>query len=140
MKEKNRSDERKRRLEGTLRAPVGAERSIRSAAEDRAMGNYSPEAEDVVLSETMDEVKEPSMYRVLIHNDDYTSMEFVVDILQFVFNKSMEQATLIMLKVHNEGIGLCGVYTYEVAETKVGTVETLASGNGFPLKCSMERD
>ena len=104
------------------------------------MGNYSPEADDVVLSETMDEVKEPSMYRVLIHNDDYTSMEFVVDILQFVFNKSMEQATLIMLKVHNEGIGLCGVYTYEVAETKVGTVETLSRGNGFPLKCTMERD
>ena len=104
------------------------------------MGNYSPEAEGGVLSETMDEVKEPSMYRVLLHNDDYTSMEFVVDILQFVFNKSMEQATLIMLKVHNEGIGLCGVYTYEVAETKVGTVETLASENGFPLKCTMERD
>ena len=104
------------------------------------MGNYSPEAEGGVLSETMDEVKEPSMYRVLIHNDDYTSMEFVVDILQFVFNKSMEQATLIMLKVHNEGIGFCGVYTYEVAETKVGTVETLARENGFPLKCTMERD
>jgi len=104
------------------------------------MGNYSPEIDDSVLSETMDEVKEPSMYRVLLHNDDYTSMEFVVDILEFVFNKSTEQATLIMLKVHNEGIGLCGVYTYEVAETKVGAVETLASGNGFPLKCTMEKD
>jgi len=104
------------------------------------MGNYSPEAEDAVRSETLEDVREPSMYRVLLHNDDYTSMEFVVDILQFVFNKSMEQATLIMLKVHNEGIGLCGVYTYEVAETKVGAVETLARENGFPLKCSMERD
>ncbi len=104
------------------------------------MGNYSPEAEDAVRSETLEDVREPSMYRVLLHNDDYTSMEFVVEILQFVFNKSVEAATLIMLKVHNEGIGLCGIYTCEIAETKVGTVETLSRENGFPLKCSMERD
>ncbi len=123
-----------------LRAHVGVERSIRSVAEDRGMGNYSPEADDVVRSETLDDVREPSMYRVLLHNDDYTSMEFVVEILQFVFNKSAEEATLIMLKVHNEGIGLCGVYTYEIAETKVDTVQVLAREREFPLKCTMERD
>ncbi|OEU69429.1 MAG: ATP-dependent Clp protease adaptor ClpS [Desulfuromonadales bacterium C00003093] len=104
------------------------------------MGDYSAETDDSVLSETLDEVREPSMYRVLIHNDDYTTMEFVVEILVSVFNKPVEDAINIMLKVHREGIGLCGVYTYEVAETKVGTVETMARENGFPLKCSMERD
>ncbi len=104
------------------------------------MGDYRPEADESVLSETLDEIKEPFMYRVLIHNDDYTSMEFVVEILVSVFNKLVEDAINIMLKVHREGIGFCGVYTYEVAETKVGTVETLARENGFPLKCSMERE
>lgn len=104
------------------------------------MGNYSPEADDAVRSETLDDVREPSMYRVLLHNDDYTSMEFVVEILQFVFNKSAKEATLIMLKVHNEGIGLCGVYTYEIAETKVDTVQVLTREREFPLKCTMERD
>ena len=106
----------------------------------KAMGKCSPETDDSVFSETLDEVKEPSMYRVLIHNDDYTSMEFVVEILVSVFNKSLEDAINIMLKVHRQEIGLCGVYIYDVAETKVGTVETLARGNGFPLKCSMERE
>ncbi len=104
------------------------------------MGNYSPEADDAVRSEALDDVREPSMYRVLLHNDDYTSMEFVVDILQFVFNKSAKEAILIMLKVHNEGIGLCGVYTYEIAETKVDTVQVLTREREFPLKCTMERD
>ncbi|MBW2569514.1 MAG: ATP-dependent Clp protease adapter ClpS [Deltaproteobacteria bacterium] len=104
------------------------------------MGKCSSETDDSVFSETLDEIKEPSMYRVLIHNDDYTSMEFVVEILVSVFNKSLEEAIRIMLKVHREGIGFCGVYIYDVAETKVRTVETRARGNGFPLKCSMERD
>lgn len=104
------------------------------------MGNYSPEADDAVRSETLEDVREPSMYRVLLHNDDYTSMEFVVEILQFVFNKSAEEATLIMLQVHNEGIGVCGVYTYEIAETKVDTVQVLTREREFPLKCTMERD
>jgi len=85
-------------------------------------------------------VKKPSMYRVLLHNDDYTTMEFVVDILMHIFHKTFEDATRIMLNVHEKGIGLCGVYTYEVAETKVDTVHNLARDYGFPLKCSMEKD
>lgn len=80
------------------------------------------------------------MYRVLLHNDDYTTMEFVVDILTHVFHKTIEGASRIMLNVHERGIGICGVYTYEVAETKVDTVHNLARDHGFPLKCSMEKD
>jgi len=80
------------------------------------------------------------MYRVLLHNDNYTTMEFVVNVLIYVFHKSMETATRIMLNVHRRGVGVCGVYTYEVAETKVELVEKMARENGFPLKCSMERE
>ena len=80
------------------------------------------------------------MYRVLLHNDDYTTMEFVVEILVHIFHKTIEDATRIMLNVHEKGIGVCGVYTYEVAETKVDTVHSIARDHGFPLKCSMEKD
>lgn len=84
-------------------------------------------------------VQEPPFYRVLLHNDDYTSMEFVIEILMVVFNRSMDDATRIMLNVHRNGIGICGTYPYEIAETKVGIVEVLARTNDFPLKCSMEK-
>ncbi len=79
------------------------------------------------------------MYKVLLHNDNYTTMEFVVQILMLVFRKSVEQATQIMLNVHRQGIGMCGVYPYEIAETKVTTVTRLARENGHPLKCTMEK-
>ena len=85
-----------------------------------------------------DDVREPDMYTVLLHNDDYTSMEFVVEVLMAVFSKKYQEATRIMLDVHRKGVGVCGVYTYEVAETKVETVHALAAENGFPLRCSME--
>ncbi len=98
------------------------------------------DTQETILSETEEDIREPSMYRVLLHNDDYTTMEFVVEILMFVFNKSVEDATRIMLNVHRQGIGICGVYTYEVAETKVETVTNLARERGFPLKCTMEED
>ena len=80
------------------------------------------------------------MYRVLLHNDDYTTMEFVVEILVHIFHKSVADATRVMLNVHEKGMGVCGVYTFEVAETKVETVHSIARDNGFPLKCSMEKD
>jgi len=83
-------------------------------------------------------VHEPPLYRVLLHNDDYTTMEFVIEILMAIFNRSMEDATHIMLNVHRNGIGICGTYPYEIAETKVDIVEALARKNDFPLKCSME--
>lgn len=86
------------------------------------------------------EVKEPSRYKVLLHNDDYTTMDFVVEILTKVFHKSEAEATRIMLAVHHEGVGVCGLYTAEVAETKVDMVHRLARGAGFPLKCTMEKE
>lgn len=80
------------------------------------------------------------MYRVLILNDDYTPMEFVVFVLEQFFNKSREQATRIMLHVHQKGVGVCGVYTFEVAETKVAQVMDLARRNEHPLQCTMEKE
>jgi ATP-dependent Clp protease adaptor protein ClpS len=90
-----------------------------------------------VLSE---ELQEPRKFRVLLHNDDYTTMEFVVHVLKAVFNKSDADATQIMLSVHKNGTGLCGVYTAEMAETKVVAVRQLARENGYPLKCTMEEE
>jgi ATP-dependent Clp protease adaptor protein ClpS len=80
------------------------------------------------------------MYKVLLHNDDYTTREFVVMILQAVFNKSETEATQIMLHVHHNGIGVAGVYPYEIAETKVEKVTALARRYEFPLRCSLEPD
>ena len=83
-------------------------------------------------------VKKPRLYKVLLHNDDYTTMEFVVYVLQKHFGKTMAQAQGIMLKVHNEGVGICGVFTYEVAESKVAKVSQDAKESGHPLRCSVE--
>lgn len=85
-------------------------------------------------------VKPPSLYRVLLHNDDYTTMEFVVEVLRHVFRKTFEEATMIMLNVHHNGIGVCGVFTYEIAETKIDMVHNFARERGFPLKCTMEKE
>jgi len=90
---------------------------------------------DVILDE---ELQEPRLYRVLLHNDDYTPMEFVIGILVEVFHKSSNQAATIMLAVHEKGIGVCGVYPHEVAETKVAMVHSRARRAGFPLKSTME--
>jgi len=85
-----------------------------------------------------DEIKEPRRFKVLLHNDDYTTMDFVVYVLKKVFNKTEGEALQIMIKVHKNGIGVCGIYTNEVAETKVTMVRNLARKEGFPLKCTME--
>ena len=104
------------------------------------MGQRQPDSEIGVFSEQREEAKEPSLYRVILINDDYTTMEFVVEVLVTVFNKPYDEATRIMLKVHREGSGICGVYPFEIAETKVETVHRLAREKGFPLKCTMERE
>ena len=83
-------------------------------------------------------VEEPSLYKVLLHNDDYTTMEFVVGILQSIFHKEMTEAVQIMLQVHQNGFGVAGIYPYEIAETKVTTVEGLARQKEYPLRCSIE--
>ena len=85
------------------------------------------------------ELKEPPMYRVFLHNDDYTTMEFVVAVLVDIFHKTAEEAADIMLSVHEKGIGQCGVYTLEIAETRVTRVRLRARQAGFPLKCTMEK-
>ena len=82
----------------------------------------------------------PPMYKVILHNDDYTSMEFVVEILVSIFGKSLEKATQIMLNIHNKGKEMCGIYPRQIAETKVETVHNLASSKGFPLKSTMEKE
>ena len=92
-----------------------------------------------VIARTRPKTKKPSLYRVLILNDDYTPMEFVVHILERFFQKDREAATRIMLHVHNHGVGECGVYTFEVAETKVSQVMDFARQNQHPLQCVMEK-
>jgi ATP-dependent Clp protease adaptor protein ClpS len=92
-----------------------------------------------VITRTKPKTKKPSLYRVLILNDDYTPMEFVIHILERFFQKDREAATRIMLHVHNHGVGECGVYTFEVAETKVTQVMDFARQNQHPLQCVMEK-
>lgn len=94
---------------------------------------------DVVV-ETEKRLKRPSLFKVLLHNDDYTTKEFVVQILEAVFNKDNTEAVQIMLHVHRNGVGVAGVYPFEVAEIKVKTVEGLAQQYEYPLKCSVEEE
>ena len=93
----------------------------------------------VTRTRTKAQTKRPSMYRVLILNDDYTPMEFVVLVLQQFFSMSIEDATRVMLQVHQQGVAVCGVFTYEVAETKVSQVIDFARENQHPLQCTLEK-
>ncbi|MDA1132840.1 MAG: ATP-dependent Clp protease adapter ClpS [Proteobacteria bacterium] len=86
------------------------------------------------------QTKKPDMYKVLLLNDDYTPMEFVVQLIQDIFHRDRETAARIMLHVHQKGVGMCGVYTYEVAETKVAQVLDAARQNQHPLQCTMEKE
>lgn len=93
-----------------------------------------------VLLESRPRYKKPSMYKVLLLNDDYTPMEFVILVLERFFNKNQQEATDIMLHVHRRGVGICGIYTHEVAETKVAQVMDFARANEQPLQCTMEKE
>ncbi len=93
-----------------------------------------------VVVKAKPKTKKPSMYKVLMLNDDYTPMEFVVHVLERFFSKSHEEATQIMLHVHQKGVGLCGVFTHEVAETKVNQVMDLARRSQHPLQCTLEKE
>jgi ATP-dependent Clp protease adaptor protein ClpS len=90
--------------------------------------------------EEREELKEPTEYRVLLHNDDFTTKQFVVQMLMAVFNKSMEEATEIMWRAHQSGVGLCGIYPLDVAETKVGVATEAARDAGFPLRLTIEEE
>ena len=102
------------------------------------MGEKKTFAKQTVLEGKKVGLKPPPLYMVLMHNDDYTTMDFVVDVLQRVFSKPLPEANRIMLNIHNQGIGFCGTYTFEVAETKVGQVHSMAKEAGFPLHCSLK--
>lgn len=91
-----------------------------------------------VITRAKPKTAKPSLYKVLLMNDDYTPMEFVVHVLESVFNKNSEDAYTIMLHVHTKGVGVCGVYTFEVAETKVTEVMDMAKQDGHPLQCTLE--
>ncbi|MDA8409155.1 MAG: ATP-dependent Clp protease adapter ClpS [Treponema sp.] len=95
--------------------------------------------EGEVLTREREDVKPPEEFRVILLNDDFTTMEFVVSVLMTVFHKPVPEATRIMLDVHKKGRGIVGIYIYDIAVTKVNQVHTLARQNGFPLKCTMEK-
>src|SRR3954468_3714792 len=106
----------------------------------RKAGDSDIDSGSAIVTQTKPKTAKPSLYRVLILNDDYTPMEFVVYVLERFFNKSREDATRIMLHVHQHGVGVCGVFTYEVAETKVSQVIDTARRHQHPLQCTMEKD
>ena len=103
------------------------------------MSNTKDKQQGSVATKEREEVREPSLYKALLHNDDYTSMEFVISILENIFQKTTTMATKIMLDVHQQRIGVAGVYTREICESKIELVHHLARENGFPLRCSMEK-
>ena len=102
--------------------------------------HFDGDEETGVVVKPRDRTKRPAMYKVLMLNDDYTPMEFVVHVLERFFNRSHQDATTIMLHVHQRGVGVCGVYTYEVAETKVAQTMDLARQHQHPLQCTIEKD
>jgi ATP-dependent Clp protease adaptor protein ClpS len=105
---------------------------------EREMAGRDPDTGGAVLDKPETRTKKPQLWRVILHNDDYTTMEFVVFVLEAVFHKPHEEAHRIMLNVHQRGRGECGSYTYEIAETKVDAVHDLARENGYPLLATME--
>ena len=124
---------------GQERAGFWGDRIPRLADDDRKRRNDQGGPGTAVITKTKTQTKRPNLYRVLILNDDYTPMEFVVHVLERFFGKDHEAATRIMLHVHHHGIGECGIYTYEVAETKVTQVMDFARKHQHPLQCVMEK-
>ena len=112
---------------------------VPARAASRSNGEGNGGSGTAVVTKTKPRVKRPNMYRVLLLNDDYTPMEFVVIVLIRFFNKNQEEATRIMLHVHQNGVGECGIYTYEIAETKVTQVMDFARKHQHPLQCVMEK-
>ena len=105
--------------------------------ENRSGGPTGPNTS--VITKVKPKTKRPNLYRVLILNDDYTPMEFVVIVLKRFFRMDMEEATRVMLHVHQRGVGVCGIFPYEVAETKVNQVMDFAKANQHPLQCTLEK-
>ena len=112
---------------------------LTNMANEDQNNNNNEDFQRGLLLDNKPKTKKPSMYNVLLLNDDYTPMEFVVMVLEKIFNKKQEEATQIMLHVHKKGIGICGTFTYEVAESKCKTVMDLAKKHEHPLQCTMEK-
>ena len=105
---------------------------------ERKSSNIIPDVHDLAVEEAAPKLKRPSLYRVVLINDDFTPMEFVVEILETVFGMERNRATRVMLEVHTKGKGICGVFTYEIAETKVAQVMGIAQQQQHPLLCTIE--
>ncbi len=127
-------------IDEIARFHVTASLPVTGGAEDDAIGGGGDESSTGVITETKPQTKKPSMYKVLMLNDDYTPMEFVVHVLVRYFSKSQEDATTIMLHVHQRGVGICGVYPYEIAENKVTQAVDFARKHHHPLQCTLEKD
>lgn len=125
----------------TPRAPSGPGDGSGGGGNDSGQPpDQQDERETGILVKTRPKTKKPSMYKVLLLNDDYTPMEFVVHVLERFFTKTRQEATDIMLNVHRKGVGICGVFTFEIAETKVAQVMDFARQNEQPLQCTMEKE
>lgn len=114
-------------------------KAIYGSAEDPRSDDDMSGSDTAVVTRSETEVKEPSMYKVLLHNDDYTPMDFVVQVLEEIFHFDHQKAQKVMMDVHLKGMGCCGIYPFDIAETKVALVMDAASENEYPLKCSMEK-
>ncbi|MBI4923416.1 MAG: ATP-dependent Clp protease adapter ClpS [Devosia nanyangense] len=123
----------------TTRPSNGPGQPLKATSREEGGGGGGSKSDTGTITRTRPKTQRPSLYRVLLLNDDYTPMEFVVLVLQDVFNKTREDAMQVMLHVHNKGVGECGVYPYEVAETKVTRVMDTARKNQHPLQCVMEK-
>lgn len=104
------------------------------------MSIFSPEGTTKLKNKPVNKTKRPSMYKVIMLNDNYTTMEFVIDILKKIFNKSSIEATEIMMNIHHNGQGIAGIYPYDIAMTKITAVKSEAKNGGFPLKCILEKE
>jgi len=122
---------------GRTKLPGNRENKMSGGKDDKT---HDDNPQTGVVIKTRPKTKRPSMYKVLMLNDDYTPMEFVVHVLERFFGKNRDEATRIMLHVHQRGVGVCGVFTYEVAETKVTQVMDLARQNQHPLQCTIEKE
>ena len=119
-------------------APVGDSLSPGLPASIKRVAGEERKTDGEVLEKTRPTTKRPQLFKVVLHNDDYTTMEFVIEVLEKIFKKSPAEAFRIMMHVHTRGHGMCGAYPYEVAETKVGLVHDRAREQGYPLRASME--
>ena len=126
----------------TIQRPIHTLMAAHNNGDDNGAGDPNDPDRNIergVATKVREKTKKPSMYRVILMNDDYTPMEFVVQILTAIFNKNQEDAYRIMLNVHKNGLGVCGIYTFEIAETKVAQVMDAAKRSQHPLQCTLEK-